>query len=89
LTGKMTDSDGSIEFSDANQTSIRIDASGVTINAPTAEVQVTAAASMSITAPMLTVSAGMTNFTGVVTCPTIIATSVVGTTYTPGAGNIW
>lgn len=89
LTGKMTDSDGSIEFSDMNQTSIRIDSSGVTINAPTAQVQITAASSMSITAPQLSVDAAMATFSGVVQCQVMQATTVVGTTYTPGAGNVW
>jgi uncharacterized protein involved in type VI secretion and phage assembly len=89
LTGKMTDSDGSIEFSDANQTSIRIDSSGVTINAPTAEVQVTAASSMSITAPQVSVNAAMATFSGIVQCQVMQATTVVATTYTPGAGNVW
>ncbi len=89
LTGKMTDSDGSIEFSDSNQTSVRIDSSGVTINAPTAQVQVTAASSMSITAPQLTVNAAMATFSGIVQCQVMQATTVVATTYTPGAGNVW
>lgn len=89
LTGKMTDSDGSIEFSDVNQTSIRIDSSGVTISAPTAQVQVTAASSMSITAPQLTVDAAMATFSGIVQCQVMQATTVVATTYTPGAGNVW
>jgi uncharacterized protein involved in type VI secretion and phage assembly len=89
LTGKMTDSDGSIEFSDANQTSIRIDSSGVTINAPTAQVQVTAASGVTVTAPQLTVDAAMATFSGIVTCQVIQATTVIGTTYTPGAGNVW
>jgi uncharacterized protein involved in type VI secretion and phage assembly len=89
LTGKMTDSDGSIEFSDANQTSIRIDSSGVTINAPTAQVQVTAASSMTINAPQLTVNAAMAMFSGIVQCQVMQATTVVATTYTPGAGNVW
>jgi len=89
LTGTMTDSDGSIQFNDSNQTSIRIDSSGVTINAPTAQVQITAASSMSITAPQLSVDAAMATFSGVVQCQVIQATTVVGTTYTPGAGNVW
>jgi uncharacterized protein involved in type VI secretion and phage assembly len=89
LTGKMTDSDGSIEFSDSNQTSVRIDSSGVTINAPTAQVQVTAASSMSITAPQVSVNAAMATFSGVVQCQVMQATTVIATTYTPGAGNVW
>lgn len=89
LTGKMTDSDGSIQFNDSNETSVRIDSSGVTINAPTAQVQVTAASGMTLTAPQVTVNAAMATFSGVVQCQVIQATSVVGTTYTPGAGNVW
>ena len=38
---------------------------------------------------MITVNAGMSKFSGVVQCDTIIANSVVGASYTPGAGNIW
>ncbi len=90
LSGKMTDSGGgSIEFTDASQTSVKIDSSGVTINAPTAQVQVTAASSMSITAPQLSVNAAMATFSGVVQCQVMQATTVVASTYTPGAGNIW
>jgi uncharacterized protein involved in type VI secretion and phage assembly len=44
LTGTMTDEGGgSIEFTNSSQTSIKIDTSGVTINAPTGKVQITAA----------------------------------------------
>lgn len=89
LTGKMTDSDGSIEFGDANQTSVRIDSSGVTITAPTAQVQVTAASGVTITAPQLTVDSAIATFSGIVQCQVMQATTVVATTYTPGAGNVW
>jgi uncharacterized protein involved in type VI secretion and phage assembly len=90
LTGKMTDAGGgSIEFTDSMQTSIKIDSSGVTINAPTAQVQVTAASSMSITAPQLSVNAAMATFSGIVQCQVMQATTVVAATYTPGAGNVW
>jgi len=89
LSGKMTDSDGSIQFNDSSQTSIRIDSSGVTINAPTAQVQVTAASSMTVTAPQLTVNSAMSTFSGIVQCQVLQATTVVATTYTPGAGNVW
>jgi uncharacterized protein involved in type VI secretion and phage assembly len=89
LTGTMTDSSQSIEFHDAMNTSVKIDGSGVTINAPTAQVQVTAAASMSVTAPQVTVNAAMSTFSGIVTCQVLQATTVVAATYTPGAGNVW
>ncbi|VUD62969.1 hypothetical protein TDB9533_03148 [Thalassocella blandensis] len=60
--------------------SIDIDSSGpVNINA----------SQVSVSASMVQVDAGMSRFSGVVQADTVIATSVVGTTYTPGAGNIW
>lgn len=90
LTGTMTDSGGgSIEFTNSEQTSVKIDSSGVTISAPTGTVQVTAASEVDITAPTVSVTAAMSTFSGIVQCQTLIATTVVGTTYTPGAGNVW
>lgn len=60
--------------------SVDIDASGpVNINA----------SQVNVSAGMVQVDAGMSRFSGVVQADTVIATSVVGTTYTPGAGNIW
>ena len=89
VKGTLTDSGGgSIEF-DAAQTSIRVDSSGLTVNAATANVQITAATSMTLTAPQLTVNSAMSTFSGIVQCQTMIATTVIGTTYTPGAGNVW
>ncbi len=90
LSGKMTDSaGGSIEFTDAMQNSVRLDSQGVTINAPSAAVQVTAATSMTVTAPSLSVNAATATFSGIVQCQVMQATTVVASTYTPGAGNVW
>jgi uncharacterized protein involved in type VI secretion and phage assembly len=47
------------------------------------------AASVNVTASMVKVDAGMSKFSGVVQADTVIANAVVGTSYTPGAGNIW
>jgi hypothetical protein len=44
---------------------------------------------VSVSAATVNVDAGMAKFSGVVQCDTLIANSVVGTSYTPGAGNIW
>jgi hypothetical protein len=38
---------------------------------------------------MVTVNAGMAKFSGVVQADTLIANSVIASSYTPGAGNIW
>ncbi len=59
---------------------INIDSSGpVNVNSST----------VNVSAAMVKVDAAMSKFSGVVQADTVIATSVVGTTYTPGAGNIW
>jgi uncharacterized protein involved in type VI secretion and phage assembly len=90
LKGTMTDSGGgSIEFTDSMQTSVKIDSSGVTINAPTAQVTIVAATGVTVTAPKVDVNAAMSTFNGVVKCQVLQATTVIGTTYTPGAGNVW
>ena len=90
LSGTITDeAGGSIEFKDSAQTSVKIDTSGVTISAPTAKVQITAASEVDITAPQVNVNAAMAIFSGIVQCQVIQATTVIGTSYTPGAGNVW
>jgi uncharacterized protein involved in type VI secretion and phage assembly len=90
LTGTMTDAaGGSIEFTNTEQTSVKIDSSGVTINAPTGTVQITASSGVNVTAPTVSVSAAMSTFSGIVQCQVLQATTVIGTTYTPGAGNVW
>ena len=90
LSGTMTDAGGgSIEFTDSNQTSVRIDSSGVTINAPASEVQITAASGVTITAPQVTVNTDMATFSGTVICQTLQTATVIAATYTPGAGNVW
>ncbi len=67
--------------------SIKLSSSGISIvSASKVEVQ---ASQVDISAAMVKVDAGMSQFSGVVKCDTLIATSVVGTSYTPGAGNIW
>ena len=60
---------------------------GITINA-SAKVTVNAS-SVAISAGMMTVDAGMSKFSGVVQADTLIANSVVSSSYTPGAGNVW
>jgi uncharacterized protein involved in type VI secretion and phage assembly len=81
--------DGRMELtvSDSSGNSIKLDSSGITV---TASGKVTVnAATMEISAGMLTVNAGMSKFSGVVQCDTLISNAVVGASYTPGAGNIW
>ena len=83
----LKDGPGAITLEDSNGNSIKLETSGITIQAA-ANVTVQAA-KVDVTAGMVTVDTAMAKFSGVVKCETLIATSVVGTSYTPGAGNIW
>jgi len=47
------------------------------------------AATVEVKAGMVDVSAGVARFSGLVQCDTLVTQTVVATTYTPGAGNIW
>ena len=84
----MQDGSGSIEVVDSNGNSIKLEASGVTVNAA-ANVTINAGAQVSVAAGMVNVTAGMSQFSGVVQCDTLISNTVMSATYTPGAGNIW
>ena len=66
---------------------ITIDSSGVSIES-SAKVSVTAS-TVEVTSGMVTVDAAMSKFSGVVKCDVLQATTVISSTYTPGAGNVW
>jgi uncharacterized protein involved in type VI secretion and phage assembly len=83
----LSDGPGTIALEDSNGNSIKLESSGVTVNAA-AKVTVSAGTA-EISAGMLTVNAGMSKFSGVVQADTVITNAVVSSSYTPGAGNIW
>jgi uncharacterized protein involved in type VI secretion and phage assembly len=83
----IRDGPGTVTIEDSNGNSVKLEPSGMTLQA-SAKVTVSAA-KVDVSAGMVTVDAGMSKFSGVVKCDTLIATSVVSTSYTPGAGNIW
>ena len=83
----MKDGPGSVEIVDSNGNSVKLETSGITI---TAAAKVTINASqVAVSAGIVTVDAGMSKFSGVVQCDTMISNSVISASYTPGAGNIW
>lgn len=84
---ELKDGPGVATLSDSNGNTITLDGSGIRIEAAS-EVKVSAA-QVKVAAGMVQVDAAMSVFSGVVKCDTLIATSVVSTSYTPGAGNIW
>jgi len=47
------------------------------------------ASQVEVSAGMVKVDAAISKFSGVVKCDVLQATTVVASTYTPGAGNIW
>lgn len=83
----LHDGPGSLEMVDSNGNSVKLQASGITVNA-SAKVTITASM-LEVSASMVTVNAGMSKFSGVVQADTVICNSVVSASYTPGAGNIW
>jgi uncharacterized protein involved in type VI secretion and phage assembly len=83
----LQDGPGSVAIEDGNGNSVKLESSGITID--TGSKVTINASQVSVTAGMVQVDAGMAKFSGVVQCDTLIATTVVGSTYTPGAGNIW
>jgi phage baseplate assembly protein V len=80
------DGAGSLEVSDSNGNDVKLAPDGVTITAA-ARVQVSVSL-VEIDASRVEVNTGMARFGGVVQCDTLIANSVVASSYTPGAGNV-
>jgi uncharacterized protein involved in type VI secretion and phage assembly len=83
----LRDGPGAVEIIDSNGNSVKLESAGITV---TASAKVTVSASqVAVSAGMVTVDAGMSKFSGVVQADTVITNSVVSSSYTPGAGNIW
>lgn len=84
---EFDDGSRSVTATDSNGNTIKMDSSGISITAP-AKVKVDAS-QIEANAGMVTVNAGMSKFSGVVQCDTLISNAVISASYTPGAGNIW
>jgi len=83
----LQDGPGLIELSDSNGNSIKMDSSGITL---TTSANLNIQASMvKAGANLVTVTSGMSQFSGVIQSDTCITNSVISASYTPGAGNIW
>lgn len=87
VSATLTDAGGgTVEIKAAGNT-ITIDSSGVAIQAA-AKVSVQGS-QVEVTAGQVTVNAATSTFSGLVRCDVLQATTVIGSTYTPGAGNVW
>lgn len=83
----LKDGPGSIQIQDSNGNSVKLETTGITVNA-SAKVTINGSV-VEISAGVVTVNAGMSRFSGVVQADTVISNSVISASYTPGAGNIW
>jgi uncharacterized protein involved in type VI secretion and phage assembly len=83
----LKDGPGSIVVEDSNGNSIKLESSGLTVTAPS-KLTINAS-SIEVGAGMVAVNAGMSKFSGVVQCDTLISNAVISSSYSPGAGNIW
>jgi phage baseplate assembly protein gpV len=87
VTATFTDAGGGkIEFVAAG-TTITIDSSGVSVQSAS-KIALTGT-QMTVDAGTVTVNAGMSTFSGLVKSDVLQTNTVISTTYTPGAGNIW
>lgn len=68
----------SVTIDNGAGTTISLDPSGVEIDAPT----------VTVNASIVTVDAATASFAGIIQADTIVATNVVASNYTPGAGNV-
>jgi uncharacterized protein (DUF2345 family) len=83
----LDDGAGRVTVRTPDGASITLEHGKVVIEAA-AEVEIRAS-QIKASAGMVNVTAGMARFDGVVQCDTLVATSVVASSYTPGAGNLW
>jgi uncharacterized protein involved in type VI secretion and phage assembly len=87
VSGTLTDTGGGTIELEAAGTTVTIDPSGVSVRTPaTVSVQAT---QVKVTAGQVKVDAALADFSGIVKCQTLQTTTVIASTYTPGAGNIW
>lgn len=83
----LKDGEAGIELLDSAGNTISLASDGVSI---TSSGNLTVQASqVDVSAGMVSVNAGMSKFSGVIQADTVITNSVVSSSYTPGAGNIW
>jgi uncharacterized protein involved in type VI secretion and phage assembly len=84
----LEDGPGKITVQDAGGSSVELASDGIRLS--TTKTMTIEASSLKVSAGTVTVDAGMSSFSGPVNAQAALITpSVVGQSYTPGAGNIW
>lgn len=85
----LDDGNSEITLTHSGGAEIKIESSGTVSITALNKVSIEAPSGLEISAAMVTVNAAMSKFSGVVKADTIITNSVVSSSYTPGAGNVW
>lgn len=83
----LKDGPGQVEVTDSNGNQLKMETAGITLT--TSGKLTIQASTVDVSAGMVSVNAGMSKFSGVVQSDVLISNSVVSSSYTPGAGNIW
>lgn len=83
----LKDGPGTVTLQDSNGNSIKLETSGITVQAA-AKVTVQAS-SVDVSAGMVKVDAAISTFSGMVKCEVLQTNAVISSSYTPGAGNVW
>jgi uncharacterized protein involved in type VI secretion and phage assembly len=83
----LADAESQITVQDSNGNSCQLAPAGITITA--ASKLTISAATAEIDIGQVTVNSGIWTYSGVIQCDTLISSTVVGASYTPGVGNIW
>jgi hypothetical protein len=88
--GRLTDA---LSVDEENQLTIR--ATGIEIESDAdlkieaaGNLEISAGGNLDVSAAAQTSSVAMARFSGIIQCETITATTVIGSNYTPGAGNV-
>ena len=85
---------GEVYFPASSQVKISVEGNTLTLDSVGARISSSGKLTLEgsvvdMAAGLVNGNAGMTKFSGVVQCDTLMANSVVGKSYTPGAGNVW
>lgn len=91
-----TPSKSSITLSEGAGGKIKLKGAGSTITLSSGGIKVKTSgeitvegSTVNVTASMVSVDSALSEFSGIVRCDTLVTNSVVSTSYTPGAGNVW
>ena len=84
---ELRDGEAGCTLEDSQGNRIVLEAAGITIQ--TKGTLTISASKVDVSAGSVSVNAGISTFSGVVKADTVITSSVVSSSYTPGAGNIW